>query len=137
MTLSAFVDLTADLVLRIRFLSADFAAGTGLAEAVAFAARIAAMLRATDPRTPRPPLAMVLALAALLLIFAVCVARSFPPAVRSLPPRAVAPWPPTLVILPALSLVRRFLPLLTGLAAGRPDRVLPPPPANLPFASRL
>jgi hypothetical protein len=71
------------------------------------------------------------------LIRAVCTARLFPAAVLSRPPRAVAPSPPTLAILPALSRVMRFLPLLTGLAAGRPDRVLPPPPANLPFASRL
>jgi hypothetical protein len=67
---------------------------------------------------------------------AVVVALRLPPLVRSLPPRAVAPSPPTEVMRPLLSRVRRFDPLLRGLAAGRP-LLTPPPPANRPRESRL
>jgi len=67
----------------------------------------------------------------------ICLARKFQAAVRSRPPLAVAPFPPTLVIRPALSRVSRFVPLLTGLAAGRPPPLDPPVLANRPLLSRL
>jgi hypothetical protein len=66
----------------------------------------------------------------------VCLALSPPDAVFSRPPRAVAPSPPTLVIRPELSRVRRFGPRLTFFAAGLPPE-LPPPPAKRPRLSRL
>jgi len=112
-------------------LAGAFGEGVGLD----FAAFTAAMLRATDPRTPRPPLAMVLALSPPLLIFAVCVARSLPLAVRNLPPRAVAPSPVP-VIRPALFRVSRFVPLLTRCAGGRAALVVPLD-ENRPLASLL
>lgn len=69
---------------------------------------------------------------------ATCVALRFPLAVRSLPPRAVAPSLPMPVILPALS---RFnlLPALVGAFFGAGLALVPPLPllANLPLASRL
>lgn len=71
------------------------------------------------------------------LSLVVCVARRFPAAVLSRPPRAVAPFPPTLVILPALSLVSRLAPLLTWRAGGLLLELPPPPDANLPLLSRL
>ncbi len=64
------------------------------------------------------------------------MALSLPLAVRSLPPRAVAPSPPTLVIRPALSRVSLFGPLGAERALGRADR-LPPVDANRPLLSRL
>lgn len=69
---------------------------------------------------------------------AVCIPLCFPDAVRNLPPRAVAPFPPMLVIRPALSRVSRFCPPLV-LAALRAGLLLPPPPpdANRPRLSRL
>jgi hypothetical protein len=66
-------------------------------------------------------------------IRAVCVALSLPPAVRSLPPRAVAPCPPTEVIRPALSRVRRLVPRGADLAFGRAEP--PPPEAKRPLLS--
>lgn len=68
-------------------------------------------------------------------IRAVCAALSFPLAVRSLPPRAVAPSPPTDVIRPALSRVSRFGPRGADRAFGRAEP--PPPEANRPLLSRL
>jgi hypothetical protein len=51
---------------------------------------------------------------------AVCVARWFPAPVRSLPPRAVAPFLPAPTIRPELSRVRRFGPLVAAFfGAGR------------------
>ncbi len=56
---------------------------------------------------------------------AVCVARWFPAPVRSLPPRAVAPFLPTPTIRPELLRVRRFVPLVAAfLGAGR-ERAVP------------
>ena len=66
--------------------------------------------------------------------FATTVPLLFPAAVRSRPPRAVAPWPPTLVIRPALSRVRRFVPLVAVRTPFFADP--PPPPENRPLESR-
>lgn len=52
---------------------------------------VAARLRATLPRTPFPPLAMVFDRRPGALARIVCVCRFPPPAVLSRPPRAVAP----------------------------------------------
>jgi hypothetical protein len=71
-----------------------------------------------------------------LFTLAVCFALSPPDAVFNLPPRAVAPSPPTEVMRPELSRVRRFGPRLTFFAAGLPPE-LPPPPAKRPRLSRL
>ena len=56
---------------------------------------------------------------------AVCVARWFPAPVRSLPPRAVAPFLPTPTIRPELSRVRRFVPLVAACFGAGRDRAVP------------
>ena len=56
---------------------------------------------------------------------AVCVARWFPAPVRSLPPRAVAPFLPTPTIRPELLRVRRFVPLVAAFFGAGRDRAVP------------
>ncbi len=63
------------------------------------------------------------------------VALRLPEAVLSLPPLAVAPSPPTEVILPALSRVNLLTPLTTDLAGGLDFLPLVPVLAKRPLPS--
>jgi hypothetical protein len=102
--------------------------------------RTAARLRATLPRTPRPPLAIVLPLNPAAFIEASCVARRFPLAVFSRPPRTVAPSRPIPLIRPLLSRFSRLPALVAALRVAGVLRFGAPPPgelANLPLLSRV
>jgi hypothetical protein len=82
-----------------------------------------------------PPLPTMPALPPAMRV--VCVALRLPAAVLSLPPLAVAPSPPTEVILPALSRVSLLTPFATVLAGGLDFFPLVPVLANLPRPSLL
>jgi hypothetical protein len=100
------------------------------------AARVPPVIRGSARLIRLPPPIGFRSFPPVPFILTSCVALSFPLAVRSLPPLAVAPWPPTDVIRPALSRVRRFVPLLTILVAGLALRLLPVE-LNRPLLSRL
>jgi hypothetical protein len=102
--------------------------------------RTAARLRATVPRTPRPPLAIVPPRNPATFIEASCVALRFPLAVFSLPPRTVAPLRPIPLIRPRLSRFSRLPALVAALRDAGVLRFGAPPPgelANLPLLSRV
>jgi hypothetical protein len=88
----------------------------------------------TPPRT-FPPLLTVPAIGA-RLSRSNTAPRWFPAAVLRRPPLAVAPFLPTPVILPLLSLVIRFVPRCARLAAGLALVVVVPVEAKRPRPSR-
>jgi hypothetical protein len=85
-------------------------------------------------------LAIVLALNPAGFIEASCVARLFPLAVFSLPPRTVAPLRPIPLIRPLLSRFSRFPALVAARRVAGVLRLGAPPPgelANRPLLSRV
>jgi len=89
------------------------------------------------PRTPRPPLAIVPALNPAGLIEASCVARRFPWAVFSRPPRTAAPSRPIPLIRPLLSRFSRLPALVAALRDAGVLRFGAPPPGELAKRPRL